>query len=990
MRRHAALWATGASVWCMVTPLQAQFYALETEHVRLVYYSKVHEYVVPHIARSFENSYGFHTRLWGYRPSEKVSILLHDFSDYGNAGAESAPHNYIRLAISPLNYAFETTPASERMRTAMNHELVHIVTMDKAAGSDAFFRGLFGGKVHPTAENPLSIFYSYLTNPRRFAPRWYLEGIAVFVETWMAGGYGRALGSYDEMVFRTMVRDNGYFYDVIGLESEGRAIDFQVGALSYLYGTRFISYLAYQYGPEKVLAWYNRKPGSKKSFGAQFKHVFGRSLDDAWSEWVAWEHTWQTANLDSIRLNPTTPFRPVSRRALGSVSRAFYDSRRGEIYAAIRYPGQVAHIAAIRLDTGELRKICDVKGPALYYVSSLAYDPDSRTLFYTTDNNGWRDLNAVDVVSGKSRLLMRDVRTGDLAFNRADRSIWGVRHLHGISTLVRIPYPYREWNQVYSLPYGQDLFDIDVSPDGRTLSGALADVSGRQRLIKVDLGAATNGGSGKPFHYDVLFDFENSAPANFVFSEDGRYLFGSSYYSGVSNVYRYDLAAQDMSILSNCETGFFRPVPISQDSLLVFRYTGRGFVPVLIPNQPPEFVSAINFLGNEIVRKYPLVGSWQVGSPASVPVDTLPGADFTYSPIKGLTLDSIYPIVEGYQDATGADFAAVGLRASVSDPLRLSALELAATFSPGAGLDADERVHAALTFYFWQWKVTATYNAANFYDLFGPTKTSRKGYSLGVQYTKNLVFDEPRTLDMRLRAAVYGDLERLPDYQNVLAPFDKLLTAGASLNYGFVRKSLGAVDEEKGVKGQLVFESNYVNSGFFPRLYAAFDYGVALPLNHSSVWLRTSAGKAWGARSNPYANFFFGAFGNNYVDHLTEKRYREYYSFPGVEINEISGKTYAKAVLEWNLPPLRFRRFGFPALYSNWARPALFGGAIQTNFEKSSLRRTFFDFGAQVDFRLVLFSNLPSTWSFGYAVAFEKGQALSDAASEFMFSLKIL
>ena len=37
----------------------------------------------------------------------------------------------------------------------------------------------------------------------------------------MAGGYGRAQGAYDEMVFRAMVRDNAHFYSPLGLEAEG-------------------------------------------------------------------------------------------------------------------------------------------------------------------------------------------------------------------------------------------------------------------------------------------------------------------------------------------------------------------------------------------------------------------------------------------------------------------------------------------------------------------------------------------------------------------------------------------------------------------------------------------------------------------------------------------------------------------------------------------------------------------------------------------------
>ena len=65
----------------------------------------------------------------------------------------------------------------------------------------------------------------------------------------MAGGVGRAQGGYDEMVFRAMVRDNAHFYDPLGLESRGTKVDFQVGANAYLYGTRFITYLAYVYSP---------------------------------------------------------------------------------------------------------------------------------------------------------------------------------------------------------------------------------------------------------------------------------------------------------------------------------------------------------------------------------------------------------------------------------------------------------------------------------------------------------------------------------------------------------------------------------------------------------------------------------------------------------------------------------------------------------------------------------------------------------------------
>ncbi|MFQ6043643.1 MAG: hypothetical protein ACE5PV_22545, partial [Candidatus Poribacteria bacterium] len=776
-------------------------------------------------------------------------------------------------------------------------------------------------------------------------------------------------------------------YDVVGLESEGTTIDFQVGVNSYLYGTRFISYLAYQYGPEKVLQWASRTKGSKRYFASQFKKVYGVSLDDEWSRWIAWEHQWQQANLDSIRLNPTTPFRPISKKALGSISRAFYDSTSRNLYAAVLYPGQVAHIAAINVDTGAIDKICEIKGPALYYASSLAYDPSEGLIFYTTDNNRWRDLNVVNIKTGKSKRLMKDVRTGDLTFNQQDKSIWGVRHYNGISTLVRIPHPYKEWNQVYSFPYGKDIFDIDISPDGSMVTAALVDIAGRQKLIKMDVAGLMNGETT----YEVLFDFEISLPESFVFSPGGRYLFGSSYYSGVSNIYRYDFQENDMDILSNCESGFFRPVPVSEDSLIVMRYTGDGFVPVMIANESIEHVSAIKFLGNEIVKKHPIVKDWILGSPSSINIDSLTTSSGTYNSLGHLGLVSAYPIVEGFKD-----FAAVGMRFNFSDLLGLSGFDLTASYSPDKDLPSDERVHLGFNFHHWQLKISATYNGADFYDLFGPTKTSRKGYSLGLTYKKNLVYDKPKTLDFNISVTGYGGLERLPDFQNVTATFDKLLTARASLDYEYVRKSLGAVDDEKGIRWQLISQSNYVHSEIFPRVYANFDYGIPLPVGHSSIWLRSSAGYSFGDRDNPFVNFFFGGFGNNWVDYQTEKRYREYYSFPGVDLNEFGGKNYGKVMLDWNLPPIRFRRVGFTSFYFRWARIALFSSGIRTNLDgekagdplpQFGARRTLFNFGGQIDFRIVMFSRFNSTLSVGYAAAVENGQPLS---KEFMISLKIL
>jgi WD40 repeat protein len=968
--------------------LAGQFQMLETGDMRLVSTSPLQSVLVPQVARSFENALRFHRDLFDYTPRGKIDVLMHDLWHYGNGGARPVPENHITVGIEPYAHVYESSPAPERMTSTFNHELAHIVTTDKATSSDRFFRSVFFGKVTPNAEEPLSMLYAYLTTPRWYSPRWYLEGIAVYLETWMNGGLGRVNGPYDEMVFRTLVRDSGTIYDVVGLESEGTTIDFQVGVNSYLYGTRFISYLALQHGNDSLLAWFNRTEGSRRYFSSQFRHVYGTSLEDEWSRWIAWERDWQRANLQKIRQQPTTAFRALTDQALGSVSRAYYDSASGNIYVAVRYPGQVAHIAAIDIESGRLVKVREVLGASGFYVTSLAFDPASRTLFYTTNNADWRHLVALELETGRFRVLLRDVRLGDLVFNPADRSLWGVRHADGLSTLVRIPPPYEEWNRIHTLPYGRDLFDLDISPDGSTLIGSMSEISGLQQLVRMDIAALMEGDTT----HEVLSDeFEDSPPSNFVFSPDGRYLFGSSYISGVSNIFRYDFDTGVVDPLSNAETGFFKPVAVSEDSIVVFRYTGRGFVPSMIPNEVPDSVSAIQFLGPEIAARSPEVQSWESWTPSSasgINLDSLTTFRGPYRSLRHFKLDNAYPIVQGYEDAAGTYAVAGGMRLNFSDRIGTTALALTASYSPDRDLSSFERLHLGADFYHWKWRVSANLNRANFYDLFGPTKTSRRGYSLALQYQDYLFFDAPRSLGYTLRLAGYGGLETVPEYQNVAASFDKLLSFSANLAYGSLRKSLGAIDDELGTTWGLTLRSNYVNRTLYPRLNLDVSKGFLLPLHHSSLWFRASAGAALaGDRNEPFANFFFGGFGNNWVDYRAIQQFRNTESFPGIEINEVGGGNYGRVQVEWMLPPLRFRRVGIPSFYLRWAGLSFFATGLMTNVDEPTARRTLASVGAQLDFRVVTLSHLNSTFSIGFAVARERGVPLNSA---WMFSFKIM
>jgi hypothetical protein len=614
-------------------------------------------------------------------------------------------------------------------------------------------------------------------------------------------------------------------------------------------------------------------------------------------------------------------------------------------------------------------------------VTSFAYDPATATAFYTNDNRGFlsfRDLMSVDVHTGEVHTLIENGRVGEIVVNPVDHSLMGVRHENGLATLVRIPPPYSTWYRVYTFPYGVVPYDLDVSPDGSLLSGSVAEANGDQFVRVWNLAKLLNGDL-KPLSE---FRFGQSVPESFVFSHDGRYLYGSSYYTGVSNIFRYEVATGAIEAVSNAETGLFRPVPLADGRLVVLDYTADGFVPAIIEPRPLSDVSAIRFLGAEVAAKHPIVKTWQVAPPSSVDDQKLITQRGAYIPWKLLGTSSAYPVVQGYKSTAG-----IGYHVNVDDPLQFAELGVTAAYTPGGNISGDERAHVDITGRYRFWRGELAWNKSDFYDLFGPTKRSRKGFAAKLGYDDFLIFDEPRKLTLSYDLEYYDKIDTLPNAQNIGTPFTRLLTAKVGLHYTDVRRSLGAVDDEKGITWDAVIKGDRVRDEVPAQIYGSFDYGFALPLPHSSVWLRTAAGVGTGRRDNPVANFYFGGFGNNYVDAGSVKRYREYYSMPGFGIDEISGLSFVREMVEWNAPPYVFESVGTPALYLNWLRPAVFAAALWTDPVNSARRNNYQALGVQMDLRVSVLHWSEMTLSAGYAMGFRDARR---AGSEWMMSLKIL
>ncbi|MES2135527.1 MAG: hypothetical protein V4502_00525 [Pseudomonadota bacterium] len=950
---------------------------MDTRDLSLLYFDPAQTYLTPYIGRAFTNALNFHKTEFGWTPWERTTLLLKDFGDYGNAAARSSPNNAVLLDVAPLSQAMETFTPGERFFTLTNHELAHVATMDVWNKKDAFWRHFLHGKPMPIQEHPESILWNYLATPRNNVPRWYLEGSAVFFETWMAGGLGRGQGAYDEMVFRAKVRDDDKFYSPLGLESEGTAVDFQVGVNDYLYGTRFFSYLALTFGPEKAVDWLRRGEGSKGFYAAQFRQVFGRKLDSVWNEWIAFEHEFQKANLAKLGQYPLTEVTPITPKGLGSISRGYVDTRTNSLIAAFRYPGTIGFIGRLDLATGKLSKLQEIKGMMLYRVTSLAFDPQTRKAYYTEDNYAFRDIVEVDVDTGRKRTLLKDARIGDIVINPADKSMWGIRHQNGFATIVRLPAPYTSFNQVHTFKYGQTPFDLDVSPDGSLISASFGEINGDQTVRVWKLAAMQAGAEPEEV---ARLSLPPATPEGFTFAPDGKTMYGTSYYTGASNVFKFDVASQKFDAVSNASTGFFRPLAQPDGSLIAYEYSGQGLKPVRFQPQVREDLGTVEFLGTRVVTQHPELKNWGVGSPAKVPLDELITDRGHYVPSARRKLAAMYPIIEGYKGAISP-----GWYLHFEDPMQFSQINASISISPFGNMRMRDRLHARLEVKSLNWNVKYLHNGADFYDLFGPVQRSRRGDALIAAYNRTLVYDLPRQLDLFGSAAFYTGLERLPNAQNVPSP-KTIESLEVGIKYTNTRKSLGGVDHEKGIAWRALANLDHADGKSFPKLYGGIDYGVPLPISNSSLWLYAHGGQAWGERPHPLAAFYFGSFRNNYVDNRPEKRYREMESFPGFSIDQITARRFARVTGELNLPPVRFAELGTPAFFMSYVRPALFGGGMITQAPDGTNHR-YADFGGQLDFNFTVALRLPMILSVGAAGGWRDGHYRK---TELLASLKIM
>ena len=949
----------------------------DSKHFKIIY-KPAHEYIVNHILNSAEKALQRLEWIFKYKPSGKIIINTMDVADYGYGRATSVPENYISLVIEPFENSYENLPYNERFQWLLNHELVHIIVNDQASKAESFNRAIFS-KVQPERTHPISTFFSLLTNFSRFTPRWHQEGIAVFMETWLSGGFGRILGNFDEMYFRTMVLDKQKFPNTLELDAVYSHNSFLLANLFYLYGARFTTYLSLEYGVERLVKWYKIEDGDfYTNYEQKFKSIFGLDFSKAWQNFIKHEKVFQERNIAKLRSHKVTKERKLSVNTFGWVSNPHFDSKLNSVLFAYHHPNHLAGITELNLTNLKSNEINTLPTPSILKVASTAYDPTTKLFFYTTNNNRlYRDVRQLNIKSGNEKLLFKDARIGDLSVSPATHELWGIRHNNGEDILVISEFPYSDVKPIIKFKVGTEISNLSLSPDGKILAAVLHETDGSQSIILSDADEIKNNG---------LFQFKKvistGSPDNPSWSLDGNTIFWNGYNNGVSNIYRFDLHDSQIQVLTNTLRGLFKPISLSKDSLLAFEFNADGFRPVKIANKPAMYLSAIRYMGEMVFEKNPELKSWNIHADKNINKNIkFFSNQIRYSGLRELNVLSFIPMISGFQEAK-----VLGFYTHIADPLVHHDFQIEAGYSPFNENKLLPKFHFKAKYnYMQKYFIEANYNAPDFYDLFNSRKRGMIGTKIRMGNKHYWVYDIPYKLVQKTDIALYTGVEYINDNLTKVSKPD-FIAAQTILSSRYLRRSIGSSDFEKGNSFTLTlrgFGSDPNDPQYSGQVYGEWEHLSPWIANHNTARLKVMLGYHHDNVKLIQSRFYFGGFGNRRLENIGVKQYRKVFRFPGIPIYSLSADKFAKLMFENNFPPIRFSNISFGQQYLSHIDFSIYSQALLVHSPQAS---RWIDVGAQVNLVFKHWFNLESTFSFGYAKAWNE----FGASDSWFFSYKLL
>jgi len=241
---------------------------LSSEHFKVHFYQGG-ELMARRVMSIANSSHHWVGELLGLYPSQLVEISLWDDVDSANGWASVYPYDKIRLFAAPPGPDSELGVFSDYLSSLVVHEYTHIVHMDEVSKIPGFVNKVIGKTFLPNGA----------------IQKWFIEGLAVFMESQLPDG-GRLGSSQYKMMLRQAAL-GGTFPQLSQLTVT--PIIWPRGTSPYLFGGFFFEFLAQKFGLEAITKFI-------KNYGANVipfllntvaKRHFGTTFYSLWSEFHA-------------------------------------------------------------------------------------------------------------------------------------------------------------------------------------------------------------------------------------------------------------------------------------------------------------------------------------------------------------------------------------------------------------------------------------------------------------------------------------------------------------------------------------------------------------------------------------------------------------------------------------------------------------------------------------------------------------------------------
>jgi hypothetical protein len=582
-----ALCALVSSKPAMAGDPRLDWYTIEAGRFRVHYHGGL-ENVAQRAARLANQIEDQLVKLIGSRPSETTELLLADVSDSANGFASVLPYSAVNLYVTAPEDMSTLGEYDDWLSTLMLHEDTHIVHIGNVSGLPALINAVLGKQAVPN----------------QLQPHWLIEGLAVYAETRLTGG-GRLRSPAFDMMLRADIIDQN-FAPLDQITGDPRRWP---PGLYYLYGAKFVEFIANLYGPGVFAATAADSGDDVMPFAVSrpFYRATGRTLEQLYEAFRLATERRVDEQLKAVsarglqegypltahgRTVSSPRFVPIRcRRGAGKATGDdalvyFRDDghERPGYYELDIPPGDTRAAPAaetlVSRGSGENSSL----GPdcSLWFESVAP----SRRLYDFTDlfrqRPGTTSASGTDVSRERMTVGRRatdpdvsaDGRHIVYVTNRAGTTTLRIASLEDDQRLVdeRVLVPSAPDEQVFTPRFSRDGGRVVYSV---WTKGGFRDL----RLIELATGVVTQPWKDRAVDQQPLF------------SPDGKRLYFSSDRSGISNIYVYDFASAKMWQVTNVRGGAFMP-ELSDDAgrLFYVGYSSRGYDLYTLPIDERAFL----------------------------------------------------------------------------------------------------------------------------------------------------------------------------------------------------------------------------------------------------------------------------------------------------------------------------------------------------------------------------------------------------------------